>query len=84
MFQNILFYFTAGGRWANHVSKSQAEKKEDLMRRNSIDGVGSVSQKSVIGIGESDSAETGSRNEVFLSFLFILNYMLLYFLYLNF
>ena len=53
------------------MSKSQAEKKEDLLRRNSVDGAGSVSQKSVIGIGESDSAETGSKNEVIDSFYMI-------------
>ena len=54
------------------MSKSQAEKKEDLMRRNSIDGSGSMSQKSVIGIGESDTTETGSKNEVMLTDLILI------------
>lgn len=66
----LLLLFLSGGRWANHVSKSQIEKKDEMLRKNiseSVTSKSSYSSNSNTNSGDTEN-ENFMKNEVSFEF----------------
>ena len=69
----MFLYFKLGGRWANHISKSQIEKKDEMLRKNiseSVTSKSSFSSNSNTNSGDTEN-ENFSKNEVRFRLLFL-------------